>query len=94
MNPAPQKYHYVYILNSTKKDFLYIGATSDLKNRLNEHREGKCYSTKKYLPVKLVYYEAFLSKSDAFDREKKLKYHGKSLKLLKNRICNSLRGAG
>ena len=52
MNPAlPKKdWHYVYLLKSNKASYIYIGCTSDLKKRLNEHEEGKVYSTKKILP--------------------------------------------
>ena len=65
---------YVYCLRSEKeKEELYFGFTSDLKNRLQEHNSGKNISTKRYLPWKLIYYEACLSKTDAHRREKYLK---------------------
>jgi len=65
---------YVYCLQSEKdpKKF-YFGFTDDLKNRLKEHNSGHNFSTKRYLPWKLIYYEACLLESDARRREKYLK---------------------
>ena len=90
MNPAPPKLHYVYILKSCKKNWIYIGFSSDLSRRLQEHYLGKDYSTRTYLPVELVYYEAFCSVDDAKNREKCLKQHGNALRLLKKRVERSL----
>ena len=92
MRPALPKFYYVYVLKSKQHNRLYIGCTSDLNKRFNEHNSGKCFSTKGYLPVELVYYEAYLSKTDAFNREKKLKHFGNSVAKLKQRIENSLEG--
>ncbi len=96
MNPAPSKMHYVYILKSKKYEWIYTGFTSDLRKRLTEHMAGKNFSTKKYLPIKLVYYEAFCSEIDAMNREKHLKQYGNSMGLLKKRIKNCIlqEGAG
>ena len=87
---------YVYLLNSMDKDFFYIGSTNDINKRINEHKEGQCLTTKRYLPIRLVYYEAYLSDLDANNREQKLKQYGSSLQKLKLRIKNSvsLGGAG
>ena len=83
--------YYVYILKSVSKDsFIYIGFTSDLKRRLDEHNNGLVKSTICYKPLKLVYYEAYRSKKDAVKRERNLKKHANSLTHLKNRIFNSL----
>lgn len=82
--------YYIYILKSIKLGVFYIGYTSDLKKRINEHHLGKSTTTKKYLPIKLVYYEAYLSKKDAICRENKLKQYGSSLAKLKKRIGNSI----
>jgi putative endonuclease len=62
--------------------------------RLNGHNSGKNFSTKKYLPVRLIYYEAYSSKLDAIEREKRLKHYGSSLQKLKDRLEKSLGGAG
>ena len=80
--------YYVYLL-SNENNNLYTGCTNDLKRRLVEHNEGKTHSTKNHL-WKLVYYEAYTSKDDAFNREKMLKQHGYSIRHLKSRLKNSL----
>ncbi len=82
--------HYVYLLKSKRYDFVYIGSTHDLRNRVSEHNEGKNQSTKFYVPLKLVYYEAYLNKHDAEAREYKLKHHGSVIGHLKKRLAGSL----
>jgi putative endonuclease len=82
--------YYVYLLKSLKDNWVYIGYTSDLRKRLKEHCAGENLSTRRYLPVKLVYYEAYLSKSDAQKREKMLKQYGSGLQKLKMRLKNTL----
>ncbi len=66
-------FYYVYIIESTKKDYLYIGFTADLKNRLQEHNRGLNFSTKINKPWRLIHYEAYLNIDDAKRREKYLK---------------------
>ena len=64
---------------------LYIGTTSDLRKRLDEHNRGKEPGSKHMAPFELAYYEACQSKNDAFKREKYLKTtYGK--RYLKNRL--------
>ena len=65
--------YYVYILKSLRNKSLYIGYTVDLKKRLEEHNDGKNISTKPLRPYKLIFYEAFLEKIDAKNREEYLK---------------------
>ena len=65
--------YYVYILQSQKNGYLYIGCTSNINKRLEYHKSNKVPSTRKFLPVKLIYAEIFLNKKDAFNREKFLK---------------------
>jgi len=75
--------YYVYLLFNPKRRHFYIGVTSSLKDRIQQHKKTK----KDYV---MVYYEAYLSKKDAFSREKKLKLYGSSLGHLKKRIKNTL----
>jgi putative endonuclease len=82
--------YYRYILKSNKDDSLYIGYTNDLRRRLKEHNTSFSKATKSRLPLKLVYYEAYLSEKDAKEREFKLKRFSSSYIHLKNRIKNSL----
>jgi putative endonuclease len=80
---------YVYILRSTIDGRVYVGYTTDLRNRYRLHNLGKVKSTKAYKPWKLVYYEAYKGKLDATKREKELKLHSAKGALLK-RLGNSL----
>lgn len=66
-------FYYVYILQSLKDNSLYIGYTSDLKNRLKEHNSGHSQATKPFKPYKLIFYEAYLNRVDAKNREEYLK---------------------
>ncbi|MBI2263471.1 GIY-YIG nuclease family protein [Candidatus Berkelbacteria bacterium] len=65
--------YYVYILQSQKNGNLYIGYTTNLKQRLVAHNIGKSLASKPFRPYKLVFYEAFLNRSDAKQREEYLK---------------------
>ncbi len=78
---------YVYVLESLKcLGELYVGSTDDLKRRFTEHNAGKVTSTTRYLPWRLIYYEAYLTDKLARNREKKLKHHGNAMRELKKRI--------
>ncbi len=65
--------YYVYVLQSLKDGNFYIGYSSDLRRRLQEHKSGGSMSTKKRLPFKLVYYEAHTKGEDAKRREQYFK---------------------
>ena len=64
---------YIYCLESEKYDELYFGYTNDLKRRFKEHNQKLNFSTKRYAPWKLIYYEACINEVDAKRREKYLK---------------------
>ena len=78
-------FYYVYILKSLKNDSLYIGYTSNLKQRFKRHNAGENLATKPYLPYELIFYEAFLHIDDAKSREEYLK-SGWGLKTIKNML--------
>lgn len=67
------KYYYVYVLHNSQKNFIYIGYSENLRNRFGEHNLGKVKSTKAYKPLRLIFYEAYVTKSDAKRREEYLK---------------------
>ena len=69
-------FFYVYVLESLKDGKRYIGYTSDLRRRIEEHQKGKSYSTRPRLPMKLIYFEACTNKEDAERREGYLKTTG------------------
>lgn len=63
--------HYVYLLESiAATDERYIGSTSDLRKRLDEHNGGKSAHTAKFKPWRVVTYMAFSdrTKAEAFER--------------------------
>ena len=74
---------YVYVIQNEDHE-IYIGSTNDLRKRFREHNAGKSYATRGYF-WRLVYYEAYLSESDAREREQRLKHYGQALRQLKDR---------
>jgi putative endonuclease len=52
---------------------MYIGYTTNLRNRLKEHHSGKVISTKPRRPLDLLFYEGYKSMEDAKRREMDLK---------------------
>jgi len=81
---------YVYLLKDPKSKWIYIGFTSNLKQRLIQHKEGNTQTTRKFSSIDLVYYEAYTSEKDARKRERMLKHYGNSLGQLKKRISDSI----
>ena len=74
---------YTYILASDRNGTLYVGSTDDLAKRVYQHKE-KVYRgfTSKYGVDKLVWFEAFELRSNAFRRERRIKEWRRSWKLL------------
>ncbi|MDX1285219.1 MAG: GIY-YIG nuclease family protein [Draconibacterium sp.] len=65
---------YVYIMSNKHRITFYIGVTSDLKNRIADHKNGIGSSfTTKYKLVDLLFFEEFPDIYQAIDREKQLK---------------------
>jgi putative endonuclease len=65
---------FVYILASKINGTLYIGVTSHLTRRIQEHQQGLVEGfTRKYQVHRLVYYESTSDMSAALRREKQLK---------------------
>ena len=79
--------YYVYVLLLSDKT-TYVGYSADLKARLSQHKNNGVKSTRNKKP-QLVYYEAFKSRKDAMERERKLK-QGQSKRHLNERIQNSI----
>lgn len=74
--------YYVYLIRNKKERKTYIGYTKDLNRRILEHKSKK---------PDIIYYEAYKSKLDAQERERKLKQRGQAARWLKERIKHSLR---
>lgn len=51
------------------RDFMYVGYSENLRQRILEHNTGRSKSTKPYLPLQLIHYEAYSNKKDAKRRE-------------------------
>jgi putative endonuclease len=63
----------VYVLNSLKDNKHYVGQTSNLDRRLEEHNQGRVRWTKSHRPWKVIYVEEYSSRTEAIRREHFLK---------------------
>ena len=73
---------FVYILASNLDGVLYIGATNNLKRRIEEHRSGAIESfTKRHGVYRCVYFEEYERITDALEREKQLKHWKRGWKI-------------
>ena len=67
------RFYYTYVLESLKDKENYVGFATDLKKRIEAHKNGLVSSTKFRRPIRLIYFEACLNKEDALRRERFLK---------------------
>jgi putative endonuclease len=68
------KQPHIYIMTNIKNTTLYIGVTSQLVQRVYQHKSKLTLGfTNKYNLNKLVYFESFETMYDAITREKQLK---------------------
>ncbi|WP_167341785.1 GIY-YIG nuclease family protein [Nonlabens sp. SY33080] len=74
---------YVYIMTNRNNTTLYVGVTSNLEQRVKEHKCKKHPKsfTARYNLGKLVYYEAHQMIGDAIGREKQLKAGSRAKKI-------------
>lgn len=78
---------YVYLLQSqSNPKKLYVGYTSFLEDRLTQHNTAEKGFTARFQPWKIIYYEAYLNRADAIEREKQFKIHGNVMVRLKSRL--------
>jgi putative endonuclease len=80
----------VYIMTNKNNNVLYVGVTSDLVKRVNEHRTHAMQGsfTDKYNCTKLVWYQSFVRIEDAIAEEKRLKGGSRQKKLDKIKELN------
>ena len=74
---------FIYILTNKNHTTLYVGVTSHIVQRINQHKDKifpESFSAK-YNLNKLVYYEAFQEIGDAIGREKQIKGGSRQKKL-------------
>ena len=64
---------FAYVLKSTTADAYYKGHCQNLQKRIIEHNNGMTKSIKHLIPFKLVYYEVFDTRVEAYNREKYFK---------------------
>jgi putative endonuclease len=80
---APVKHPAIYIMASQPNGTLYIGVTSNLPQRVFQHREGLTPGfTSRYGCKTLVYYELYEEMDAAIAREKALKGGSRRKKLM------------
>lgn len=80
---------YVYIIYSKKLTKRYIGVTEELNKRLDQHNSKAVPFTSKANDWKIIYYEVFISKIDAYSEEKFLK-SGRGRERLKYLLANTM----
>ena len=72
---------YIYIVSNKNRTVLYIGVTSDLYQRIWQHKSGLgSVFTKKYNCIDILYYEFFQDIESAIRREKLLKKYNRKWK--------------
>lgn len=83
--------YYIYVILSKKTPRrFYLGSTSDLKRRLNEHNSDTNQGWTSKNQWLIVYYEAYTSKEYALYREGELKASHSMKTHLLNRVKKSL----
>ena len=84
---------YVYVIQSDRDtDRFYIGYSADLRQRLKQHNGNSNCSTRG-TTWRLVYYEAYLTRDAAIQREQILKGDGRTRRHLMERIRTMLENA-
>ena len=56
--------YFVYLLKLSNNK-IYTGSTPDINNRVKEHNQGFCESTKNFRPIELIWYCAFNNRLSA-----------------------------
>ena len=77
------RFGYVYIMASGKRCTLYVGVTSNIAARVDEHKrkaDPKSF-TARYGCDRLVWFERYDWVSDAIDREKQVKHWNRQWKI-------------
>ena len=74
---------FVYIITNHNNTVLYTGVTSDLQERISQHKQKRYPDSfsARYNLNKLVYFEAFQMIEDAITREKQIKAGSRAKKV-------------
>lgn len=86
-------FFFTYVLLSERDYMFYTGYTRNIQFRLAQHTLGNVPSTSNHLPLKLIYFEACLSQTDALNRERYLK-SGMGKRYIRNRLKNFVMESG
>lgn len=80
---------FIYIITNKNNTVLYIGVTSNLPQRIEEHKQKRYENSfsARYNLDKLVYFEQFQMIGDAIRREKQLKAGNRATK---EKLINSI----
>jgi len=83
-----EKVYFVYAISSSEHNYIYVGLTQNVSDRIKRHNDGRERTTKFYSPFELIYSEVCKSRIDARIREKYWKSGiGKEkLKILRNSL--------
>ncbi len=70
----PENKRFVYVLKNTDTlPRFYVGVTSDIRGRLEEHNDGRCPQTSRHRPWRLHVVMAFTDEATAVNFERFLK---------------------
>ena len=61
---------YVYAIRSLIKNYIYVGLTKDVEERILRHNSGYEKTTKPFRPFELILVEEVLNRAQARTREK------------------------
>ncbi|HEY9005885.1 GIY-YIG nuclease family protein [Ohtaekwangia sp.] len=64
---------YVYVIVSQSRNYIYVGLTGNLQQRIGAHNSGHNKTTRPYRPFKTLLTEQFNARAEARIREKYLK---------------------
>ncbi|MHA7130508.1 GIY-YIG nuclease family protein [Algoriphagus namhaensis] len=64
---------YVYAIKSQIKNYIYVGITHNVEERLHRHNSGYEKTTKLYSPFELIYCIEKATRAEARAEEKRLK---------------------
>src|SRR5438876_2175328 len=82
--------HYVYLLRSISDDGFYIGYSTNLRKRFEQHAKGDAFATSYRGHWRLIYYEAYPEEADALGRERYIK-SGAGRRFLRAQLADHLR---
>ena len=74
---------WVYAICSSQRNYIYVGMSSNIKDRIHRHNAGFERTTKPYKPFLLLYFEIWPTRPAARNREKFFK-SGSGKEFLKN----------